>query len=84
MIVIARPFMYPTWTSLDNRSATNPSLPTPRPISIRPTIKASMPASAIAVFGSLVAISGTIAAKISGDTDESGPRTSTRDGPNSA
>ena len=46
-----------------------------------PTIKASIPASAIAVPGSLVAMSGTIAAKISGDTEESGPSTSTRDGP---
>ena len=31
--------------------------------------------------GSSVAASGTIAAKISGETDESGPSTSTRDGP---
>ena len=46
-----------------------------------PTISASIPASAIAVPGSLVASSGTIAAKISGDTEESGPSTSTRDGP---
>ena len=43
-----------------------------------------MPASAMAVAGSSVASSGTIAAKISGDTDESGPSTRTRDGPNIA
>ena len=41
-----------------------------------------MPASAIAVAGSLLpARSGTIAAKIRGETEESGPSTSTREGP---
>ena len=41
-----------------------------------------MPASAIAVAGSSPATSsGVMAAKISGETDESGPSTSTRDGP---
>ena len=50
-----------------------------------PTITAIIPASAIAIAGSSVATtSGVIAAKISGDTDESGPSTSTRDGPISA
>ena len=44
-----------------------------------------MPASAIAVAGSSAATSsGMIAAKISGETDESGPSTRTRDGPNIA
>ena len=81
MIVTASPFMYPTCTSLDRRSATNPSLPRPSPISISPTSNASMPASTIAEWGSPVTSSGVIAAKISGDTDESGPSTSTRDGP---
>ena len=48
-----------------------------------PTITAIIPASAIAVPGSSPATtSGTIAAKISGETDESGPSTRTRDGPN--
>ena len=42
-----------------------------------------MPARRIADSGSPVAASGTIAAKINGDTDESGPSTRTRDGPNS-
>ena len=83
-IVIARPFMYPTCTSLDSRSATNPSLAIPSPISIAPTKSASMPASAIATSGPPPATSGTIAAKISGDTEESGPSTSTREGPISA
>ena len=47
-----------------------------------PTSIASIPASAIAVAGSSPATtSGVIAAKISGDTDESGPSTRTRDGP---
>ena len=40
-----------------------------------------MPASAIAVPGSPATSSGVIAAKISGETEESGPSTSTRDGP---
>ena len=82
MITIASPFMYPTWTSLASRSATKPSFPTPNPIMINPTMTAIIPASAIAVAGSLPAItSGAIAAKISGETEESGPSTSTRDGP---
>ena len=80
MIVIASPFMYPTWTSFERRSATNPSLARPRPISIPPTISANIPASTIVVAGSPPA-SGTIAAKIRGETDESGPRTRIRDGP---
>ena len=46
---------------------------------------ASIPARTIAVPGSPPATSsGVIAAKISGETDESGPSTSTRDGPNIA
>jgi hypothetical protein len=81
MIVTASPFMYPTCTSLDRRSATKPNLPRPSPISMIPTSTASMPASTIALPGSPVTSNGVIAAKISGDTDESGPSTSTRDGP---
>ena len=83
-IVMASPFMYPTWTSLLSRSAMNPSLPTPRPISMRPTMRASIPARAMAVAGSLATISGTMAAKISGETAESGPSTRIRDGPSRA
>ena len=49
-----------------------------------PTSNASMPASAIALPGSSTTSSGMIAAKISGETEESGPSTSTRDGPNTA
>ena len=81
-MVIARPFMYPTWTSLESRSATNPSLPMPSPIRIRPTITAIIPARVMAVAGSAVTTtSGTRAAKISGETDESGPSTRILDGP---
>jgi hypothetical protein len=43
-----------------------------------------MPANAMACAGSLAATSGTTAAKISGETDESGPSTSTREGPKRA
>ena len=85
MIVMPRPFMYPTCTSLESRSATKPSFPSPSAISSRPTNTASIPARTIAVPGSPPATSsGVIAARISGEIDESGPRTSTRDGPNSA
>ena len=83
-IVIASPFMYPTWTSFESRSATKPSFAIPSPTRISPTMIAIIPASAIAVSGSPATASGTIAAKISGDTAESGPSTSTRDGPMSA
>ena len=51
---------------------------------MRPTSSASIPASAIALAGSSATSSGVIAARISGDTDESGPSTSTRDGPKMA
>ena len=47
-------------------------------------MRASMPAMAIALAVSLATSSGVMAAKMSGETDESGPRTSTRDGPSSA
>ena len=46
-----------------------------------PTSTASRPASAIALPGSPTTSSGVIDARISGDTEESGPRTSTLDGP---
>ena len=47
-----------------------------------PTIRANMPASAIALPGSPPERrSGVIAARIIGDTEESGPSTRTRDGP---
>ena len=49
-----------------------------------PTSSASMPASTIALPGSSTTSSGVIAARISGETDESGPSTSTRDGPKTA
>ncbi len=73
--------MYPTCTSLDNRSATKPSLNAPSPTSTSPTRMASIPARAIAAPESPATNSGTIAAKINGDTDESGPSTRTREGP---
>ncbi len=76
--------MYPTCTSLERRSATNPSFPRPSPISVSPTSTASMPARAIAVAGSPPASSGVMAARINGEIEESGPSTSTREGPNTA
>ena len=62
----------------------NPSFASPIAISTAPTIRASMPASAIVVSVPPPASNGVIAARISGDTEESGPSTSTRDGPSSA
>ena len=62
----------------------NPSLPSPRPISMAPTMSASMPAMATASAVLFATSRGVMAAKISGETDESGPRTSTRLGPSSA
>jgi hypothetical protein len=49
-----------------------------------PTRAASIPASTIALDGSPVTTSGVMAARINGDTDESGPSTSTFEGPNTA
>jgi hypothetical protein len=56
----------------------------PSAISVSPTSTASIPANAIAVDTSPPASSGVIAARISGEIEESGPRTSTREGPNAA
>ena len=53
----------------------------PSAISMTPTSSASIPASTTARPGSLVTSSGTRAAKMSGEIDESGPSTRTRDGP---
>ena len=47
-------------------------------------MSASIPAMAIALAVSCATTSGTIAAKMSGETAESGPSTSTRDGPRRA
>ena len=49
-----------------------------------PTINASIPAKTIACPESEATSNGVIAAKISGETEESGPSTSTRDGPKMA
>jgi hypothetical protein len=55
------------------------------PIRIIPTKIAIIPASAIAVDGSSPATTnGASAAKMRGETEESGPSTKTRDGPMSA
>ena len=47
-------------------------------------MSASIPARAMAVAVSSATMRGVMAAKMSGETDESGPRTSTRLGPSSA
>lgn len=62
-----------------------PSFATPTRIVMSPTRIANIDASAIALSGSpLDASNGTNVAAIIGPSEESGPSTSTRDGPNSA
>jgi hypothetical protein len=70
---------------LENRSATKPSRQTPARIMQAPTSRARVDARAIAFAGSPSApTSGRIVAAIIGPSDESGPRTRIRDGPNTA
>ena len=62
-----------------------PSFATLARIMIAPTMSASIDASAMARFASpLAAISGRIVAAIIGPSEESGPSTRIRDGPNTA
>ena len=62
-----------------------PSLATAARIMIAATMSASIDASAIARLASpLAAISGRIVAAIIGPSEESGPSTRIRDGPNTA
>ena len=62
----------------------NPSRANPIPISMTATITANMPASATARRVSPTTTRGTRAAKIIGETAESGPKTRTLDGPKAA
>ena len=68
---------------LDSSSVTKPSLASPATMPIRPTAMAIAPASATARAGS-PADSGSSTARISAASDESGPITRMRLGPNSA
>ena len=68
---------------LDSSSVTNPSLANPAPMQISPVNSAIAPASATARAGS-PADSGSTTARISAASDESGPSTMMRLGPNSA
>ena len=79
-MTIARPARYPVRTGFDSRSAMKPSFATPAATVTRPTMSASIPASAIAASW-LPAASGRIVAAIIGPSDESGPRTRIGDGP---
>ena len=63
----------------------NPSFATALTTMIAPTMSASIEASATARLASpLAAISGRIVAAIMGPSEESGPSTRIRDGPNTA
>ena len=84
MMIKASPFMYPTWTSLESRSATNPSFATPRPISIRATIRASMPAERDGLRWAATGQERHDGGEDHGRNGRIGPRTRTRDGPNTA
>ena len=84
-MVSASPFMYPSMVGRESRSAMNPSFATPATVIISPTISASMEASATALAGSPPAPNeATITAAIIGPSEESGPRTRIREGPNTA
>ncbi len=77
--------MYPICVGFDSNSATNPSLNTPASTVSPPTIRASIDAYATALPGSpFAATRGSTHAAIIGPRDESGPSTSTLDGPNTA
>src|SRR5215216_2529357 len=70
---------------LEIRSATKPSPPAPASTVIAPVSRASAEASATARAGSPFApTSGRIVAAIIGPSEESGPSTRIRDGPNTA
>ena len=84
-MVRARPFIYPIIVGLEIRSAMKPSLATAPRTRIPPTISASIDASAMARSGLPSApASGRIVAAIIGPSEESGPSTRIRDGPNTA
>ena len=77
--------MYPIIVGFEIRSATNPSLPMPATRAIAPVISARAEPSATARAGSpSAATSGSTVAAIIGPSDESGPSTRIRDGPNIA
>ena len=84
-IVSASPFMYPICVGLERRSAMNPSFPIPATIVMTPTSRASIDANATARSGSPPdPMIGRIVAAIIGPSEESGPSTRTREGPNAA
>ena len=69
----------------ESRSATKPSPATPAAIMTTAVMRASTDASATARSGSPpAATSGRIVAAIIGPSEESGPSTRIRDGPNTA
>ena len=77
--------MYPIIVGLEIRLAMKPSFATAAKIMIAATRSASIDASATARFASpLAASSGRIVAAIIGPSEESGPSTRIRDGPNTA
>ncbi len=79
---MAMPLRKPTRTGFESNSARMPARANPAITHMAPMRRASIPASATAVAGSPCAPrSGRIAATMSGPNAESGPSTSTRDGP---
>jgi hypothetical protein len=84
-MVSASPFMYPIWVGLERRSATKPKCASPAIVMTTPTRTASTDAYATARSGSPPARArGAMVAAIIGPSEESGPSTRMRDGPNAA
>ena len=79
----ATPMRYPVRIGLESRSVTNPRRRKPATTRMTPIMIANRPASATARSGSPAA-RGRIDEAMIGASDESGPSTSTRDGPTTA
>ena len=81
--VRAMPLRYPIRMGFESRSVTSPRRSSPNAMPNAPEISASAAASSVARLGSAAA-SGAIVAAMIAASDESGPRTRIRLGPNSA
>jgi hypothetical protein len=77
------PFMYPTRTGFESRSVTKPTFAMPATTQKSPVSRASIEPNAMARASSPGAIDHTTA-PMSATKPESGPSTSTREGPNTA
>ncbi len=87
-MVSASPFIYPIMVGFDRRSATNPKRARPASVVMAPTSNASIERRGQGDGPSWISpcapTSGKMVAAIIGPREESGPNTSTFDGPNRA